>query len=702
MSLDLRLNPAYVRQAALQHVVPIGITVVFVSLALTFGGYHPRHWGVGAIAVALLLCWTVAQGKLATLRSPAGAAIAAGAALTVWTATSWMWAEYSRHNVWDETNRTLLYVACVALGTTTMAWSRSLERCAGWLCAGFAATALVTIWRIANPDTLGNIFASGRLDFPIGYANGAAAFFSIGMLLLCGAAVHLIHYVPQQRPHHIVARNAQFQQRYTRVLQVGARVGAGLAVACAGICLQLAVLAQSRGAVIAIIPAIAISYAATSQRWTLGIIHLTLLATTSAAIGPLGDPYTRLTAARVARDENRPGASELQQLALAAVREAATTILWAAVITGVCGLTLAAVAHWKRAHPRRKVFAPSTARLVGQVVAIAACTVLIIGGGSKFNAGSWLQLQGNACRTAAFPPDNQAPQQQVSAGSHFGDVGSNRCDFWRVSLRGWAHNPIAGIGANNFGGYYAQHRNSDELPRQSHSLPLQFVGELGFVGIILVLVGIWTLAVAVARFLSSGSRRSALFAGATAAIVYWLVHSSVDWLWNLPAVTIPVMVLAGGMIACVSPAQRNVNIRASRMLAAGLAVITCAMVLPQVVADMSYRTSRDPETIHNDRSAARHAAVRAGNWDPTWAAPAVQLAGLYFGERNVAAMNSSLKTALAREPQNWVVHAASANMWRRAAAWPGTSARVRQQRLARAKSARKKALDLNPRMKPTN
>jgi hypothetical protein len=38
-------------------------------------------------------------------------------------------------------------------------------------------------------------------------------------------------------------------------------------------------------------------------------------------------------------------------------------------------------------------------------------------------------------------------------------------------------------------------------------------------------------------------------AGACAALVVWFLHASIDWDWQLPALTLPAVVLAGSLVA---------------------------------------------------------------------------------------------------------------------------------------------------------
>ena len=43
--------------------------------------------------------------------------------------------------------------------------------------------------------------------------------------------------------------------------------------------------------------------------------------------------------------------------------------------------------------------------------------------------------------------------------------------------------------------------------------------------------------------------RAAAAAGPAAALSVWFLHASIDWDWQLPAVTLPAIVLAGALIA---------------------------------------------------------------------------------------------------------------------------------------------------------
>ena len=125
-------------------------------------------------------------------------------------------------------------------------------------------------------------------------------------------------------------------------------------------------------------------------------------------------------------------------------------------------------------------------------------------------------------------------------------MSSNRYEYWRVAANAFAHNPVNGLGAGGFRVEWLRERPIPEAVRDTHSLELEMAAELGLVGLVAFLLAIGG-AVAAAR--EALARRPAAAAGAVAAALAWLLHASIDWDWQLPAVTLPAVVLAGGLMA---------------------------------------------------------------------------------------------------------------------------------------------------------
>jgi O-Antigen ligase len=125
-------------------------------------------------------------------------------------------------------------------------------------------------------------------------------------------------------------------------------------------------------------------------------------------------------------------------------------------------------------------------------------------------------------------------------------VSSNRYQYWRLGARAFAHHPLKGLGSSGFRVYWLQHRPIREAVQNVHSLELETAAELGIVGLLALLMFIGGVGWAAARALRMNP---ALAAGSAAAALVWLLHASIDWDWQLPAVTLPAIVLAGMLIA---------------------------------------------------------------------------------------------------------------------------------------------------------
>ena len=93
---------------------------------------------------------------------------------------------------------------------------------------------------------------------------------------------------------------------------------------------------------------------------------------------------------------------------------------------------------------------------------------------------------------------------------------------------------------------WLQERPIRETVRDAHSLEFEVAAELGLSG------SSRSHSCAAARRSRPGRRsvpHRTLAAGSAAALVVWLLHASIDWDWQMPAVTLPALILAGLLIA---------------------------------------------------------------------------------------------------------------------------------------------------------
>jgi O-antigen ligase len=157
------------------------------------------------------------------------------------------------------------------------------------------------------------------------------------------------------------------------------------------------------------------------------------------------------------------------------------------------------------------------------VVAVAAGIVLI------------------AARDRGHPAASGASAQRLQS------VESSRYDYWKVALEhGFKPHPVEGIGAGGFAVIWLEFRDVPERAKVAHSLYVETLAELGIVGFAFLALFLAGVALAAARALRVDPARAA---GPAAALVVWATHSAIDWDWQMPALTLVALVLAGMLVA---------------------------------------------------------------------------------------------------------------------------------------------------------
>jgi len=111
--------------------------------------------------------------------------------------------------------------------------------------------------------------------------------------------------------------------------------------------------------------------------------------------------------------------------------------------------------------------------------------------------------------------------------------GSDRLELWRAAFDDFRAHPFGGSGAGTFGLYWTRHRPQPVTVRDAHSLYLESLAELGVPGFALVVAALALPLVAGIR-----SRRRPWVPFVLGAYVAYLVHTGIDWDWELPAVTL--------------------------------------------------------------------------------------------------------------------------------------------------------------------
>ena len=225
----------------------------------------------------------------------------------------------------------------------------------------------------------------------------------------------------------------------------------------------------------------------------------------------------------------------------------------AVVLALLCVISAAAagVAWWRsRRSPQTRLALPRHAGWVAFAVICAGLALAIVVGSHE---SSRTPLSGGASRYATLQ--------------------SNRYAYWSVAFRAFAAEPVHGVGAGGWAVWWLRYRKIDDFAQDAHSLPLQTLAELGLVGIVWLLAFFGGVSLAgVLAFRGSPARA----AGPIVGFVTYAAHAPLDWDWEMPAVTLVAIVLAGALLAQIQPAtgatgtararRRSLNLSAGRSI----------------------------------------------------------------------------------------------------------------------------------------
>jgi hypothetical protein len=238
--------------------------------------------------------------------------------------------------------------------------------------------------------------------------------------------------------------------------------------------------------------------------------------------------------------------------------------LAAAVAGALVAVPFAGVSHLAGSHGTR-VTEGLAALVIVAAVALAAATLALrarlsaepiaLPRGASWIAAA-LVVGGFALFLAVGSHESQGRGTVVRGADRLTSLKSNRYAYWRVTGRMFLHAPVQGEGASSFATAWLRHRPFAEGARDAHSLYIETAGELGLVG--LALLACWLAAVAWA---ARDALRLApgLAAGPLAGVALWAAHAAVDWDWEMPAVTLPALLLAGALLGLAdlrAPARR--------------------------------------------------------------------------------------------------------------------------------------------------
>ncbi|MFY9265494.1 MAG: O-antigen ligase family protein [Solirubrobacterales bacterium] len=590
-----------------------GAFVVVCDLGLRAGGYEPAVSHESAMLVWGVLALAILASVRRDLSGLATAAVLAMAVFAVWTGISLLWTESVELGMHDF-GRAALYVGALllALFAARAGGARAM------LCGVAAAAGVVLLTAalsrllpalVPTPGDMQTLAESRmQLSYPIGYWNALAALAAVAIPLNIGLAA--------------ATRNA---------------IARGTLVSIVPVAVLVIYLTASRGG------AIAAAGAVTAMLIVAPTVRLAALTAISVVPGILLAAYSsRFTALLDGLIDQPATRSEGSSVALG---------LMAAVIVSAAGGALVTRRAGHKSAPEIDV------RSLRRRAAVTVTLLAVAGAIGVMSCGCADDLIDNFKTTTA---DNQPQPAQASPTDQLTSVsGRGRYELWSTAVSAWATSPVSGTGAGSFGLIWNRDTRSGPIARNAHSHYLETLAELGLVGAAsfaaLILLLLWAM-FRCSRGVSAPDRYVA--AACAGAIVAFGIAAAVDWVWEIPAVTLVALVAAAALLqpwgapdqsssAHKIPRRPPVAARATKAVVASIAILLTLTfgTLTLGERELAQATTDGGRTFEKARQHADRAAAIL-----PWSAEARIRQALL---RSPADGLSYANEALRKEPGNW-------------------------------------------------
>jgi tetratricopeptide (TPR) repeat protein len=625
--------------------LPISIVLAATLAAIAFiangglqlGSSTLVEVAVIAIAALLVAAAVVLVGFEARLHG--GAVLVAVVALAALTALSVTWSLYPSDS-WVETNRTLAYLAAFACGIAAVRLARG--RWPAILTGVLLALTAISLWGLATkvaPAWLAPDETYARLREPYGYWNavGVTAAMAMPLCLWLGTGAQ------------------------------GRRLANALAWPMLGLFAVTMLLSFSRGSIVAAAVGIGAWLAVVPLRLrSLAVLVPAALATAAVTAWAFGQ--SALTDDNVALADRKDAGLEFGLMLVALV-----------VVLLVAGVAIQLRAE-RRPLPesiRRRIGA-------GAIAMLAATPVIVLGAlalSDRGIAGTISDRWHDLTKADAATPQNKPGRLTETA--------SVRSIYWSRAIDVWQDHKLAGAGAGAFAQGQLRYRDQPARGKHAHGYVLQTLADLGVIGLFVSLIALVLWFIALVRNLSlrrarAGERgppwtaeRIGLAALAALVIVFG-VHSTLDWTWFVPAVSMTGLFCAGwiagrGSLAALDtravPSATEGSRRAPRRgrqlqgrIAAGSLVLAVALLSAIAMAQPWRSQQKGEDALRlaqaGNFAAARAAAERAKDLDPLSVEPYFELAAVEDADGNERVAVKHLERAVRVEP-------ASPEAWRR-------------------------------------
>lgn len=585
---------------------PTGLSLSLVSFLFVVaigqadGGYFPTAWGWCALTLAWIAAIAFIVGAGSALGRLELVFLGSLLLLVGWTALSISWSSDVEQSVL-EVQRALVYLVGV-LAALLVVRRRSVSHLLAGLLAGICVLSVHGLATRLFPASGAGFeeITLNRLAAPIGYANALGLLAGMGVLLALGFAAH------------------------GRSL-----IGRAAAASVLPLLLTTAYFTYSRGSALALAVGLVAAVALDPRRLAFVTTSLSVALPAGAAVW-LAWRAPGLTDARATRaliaDEGR-------QLAVALLL---MTIASAAIVLAV-GMI------------ESRVRVPRAVRLV--YGGLLACVVLALVAGTVAHHGGPAPLVDKAYRSFnREPPVAATTGEPADLNRRLARIGSTeRVRYWRVARRQYHQHRWVGSGAGTYRQFWLRYRPVNSQARDAHSLYLETLAQLGWPGLALVVA---FLAVPLAGAVRARSQPLAV--GAFGAYAAYLVHTGIDWHWEMPIVTLIALLCGAALIVARDDRGRRRRAIPTRWRAAGVAATMAVAVFSAIglVGNRSLAAATDAVDAGDFRAGEAHARKAAG-WAPWSAQARHQLGRAQVGAGKVRQGRAKLREAIEMNSADW-------------------------------------------------
>jgi hypothetical protein len=583
----------------------LGFTLV-AYLGLKGGGYDPLVNEQVGIAVWWILLATVLVGVLPRRRPGplAWAGLGLLAAFVAWTALSLSWTE-SIDTTSADLARVAGYLGVFALAVLVHD-AGGARRMVGAVAAAIACVAIVGLLSRLHPDWFstaaqtGRYVAGGRerLSYPLNYWNALAALVAIGVPLLLQVAT------------------------CARLLVLRAAAAAALPAMA-----LVAFLTLSRGGMGAAIVALVVFIAFTSDRLP-KLLTLLFAAGGGAILINAADHRDALQHGLLDATASRQG-DEMLTIAL---------VVCAGVGLAQVAISLA-LAEERRPRwtvvPRRASIIAATAVLLAVLVGAAAMDA------PGRASDAWHE----------FKSEGELGEGATRLGSV---AGNGRYQLWRSAVKEYRSKRLAGTGSGTFEFWWARNGTTAETVRDTHSLYLQTLGELGIVGLFLLSAFLLTVLIGGGwAAVRAGPGERPQLAAALAGCAAFCVAATFDWIWQIPALPVAMLLLASLLLAVGAGQGAKAALPLPWRLGFAAVAVAAIVAIAIPLASTSLLRQSESEARAGDLPAALEKARSAQNVQPDAAAPRLQQALVLEEEGDLVRAAAAAGAATERGSTDW-------------------------------------------------